>query len=128
MAATEHAVTIASRFDATVHACYVVDTNAVAHEAPELSRDALQDTLAEEGAAATAAVAERAREAGLNAVATRLDGVPEDAILDYADENGIDLLVMGTHGRSGLDRYLVGSVTERVIRRSDAPVVVVRES
>lgn len=126
-AATDHAVAIADRFDATLHACYVVDTDAVAHAAPELSLDDLRETLREEGAAATTAVTERATAAGVETTETLLDGVPEDAILDYVDEAGIDLLVMGTHGRQGLDRYLVGSVTERLVRRSDVPVVTVRD-
>jgi len=125
-AATEHAVTIADRFDATLHACYVVDVDAVAHAAPELSLDDLRETLREEGAAATAAVAERAAESGVETVETVREGIPEEAIREYADEAAIDLVVMGTHGRQGLDRYLVGSVTERLVRRSDVPVVTVR--
>jgi nucleotide-binding universal stress UspA family protein len=55
-----------------------------------------------------------------------LHGTPHERILDYADENDIDLIVMGTHGRSGLDRYLLGSVAEKVLRAADAPVLTVR--
>jgi len=54
-------------------------------------------------------------------------GKPYKAILDYAQTHAIDLIVMGTHGRSGLDRYLLGSVTEKVIRMSDVPVLTVRQ-
>ncbi|NBB99267.1 MAG: universal stress protein [Bacteroidetes bacterium] len=54
-------------------------------------------------------------------------GNPYEAILDYAQTHAIDLIVMGTHGRSGLDRYLLGSVTEKVIRMSDVPVLTVRQ-
>ncbi|MFW6434755.1 MAG: universal stress protein [Halovenus sp.] len=53
-------------------------------------------------------------------------GEPHQAILDYADD-GIDLIVMGTHGRTGLQRYLLGSVAEKVVRLFDVPVVTVRE-
>jgi nucleotide-binding universal stress UspA family protein len=53
-------------------------------------------------------------------------GNPYEVILDYADEHDIDLVVMGTHGRTGLDRYLLGSVTEKVVRTSDVPVLTVR--
>lgn len=52
------------------------------------------------------------------------DGVAE-VILDYADEVGADLIVMGTHGRTGIERAMLGSVTEKVVRRSPSPVLTV---
>jgi nucleotide-binding universal stress UspA family protein len=55
-------------------------------------------------------------------------GPPHRAILDYADENAIDLIVMGTHGRTGIERYLLGSVAEKVVRTSDVPVLTARFS
>lgn len=55
-------------------------------------------------------------------------GDPHQIILDYAAKHDIDTIVMGTHGRSGADRYLLGSVTEKVVRMSDVPVVTVRMS
>jgi len=125
-AATKHALTIADRFDATVHALYVVDTDGIAHEAPGLGLDALRGALRDEGEAATDAAAERAAERGVDATTAIAEGIAEDTIVAYADEEGIDLIVMGTHGRRGLDRYLVGSVTERVVRRTDVPTLVVR--
>ena len=54
-------------------------------------------------------------------------GNPHEVILDYADENDIEMIVMGTHGRTGVDRYLIGSVTEKVVRLAEVPVVSVRE-
>lgn len=125
-AATEHALTIADRFDATVHALYVVDTDGIAHEAPGLGLDALRDALREEGEAATASVEERAEERGVDVTVAVVEGLAEDTIVHYADDHDIDLIVMGTHGRRGLDRYLVGSVTERVVRATDVPTLVVR--
>jgi len=125
-AATDHALTVADRFDATVHALYVVDVDGIAHEAPGLGLDALRDALRTEGKAATDAVVERAEDRGVDVRESVVDGVAEDAIVDYADAEGIDLIVMGTHGRRGLDRYLVGSVTERVVRRTEVPTLVVR--
>jgi len=125
-AATEHALSIADRFDATVHALYVVDTDGIAHEAPGLGLDALRDALEAEGEEATTAVVERATARGVDVTQSVVEGLAEDAIVDYAESEGIDLIVMGTHGRRGLDRYLVGSVTERVVRRTDVPTLVVR--
>lgn len=54
-------------------------------------------------------------------------GPPYKAILDYVESHDIDLILMGTHGRTGLDRYLLGSVTEKVVRMSDVPVMTVRQ-
>jgi nucleotide-binding universal stress UspA family protein len=51
---------------------------------------------------------------------------PADTIADYAKAQKIDLIVMGTHGRSGLERLLVGSVAEHVIRTAPCPVLTVR--
>jgi nucleotide-binding universal stress UspA family protein len=55
-----------------------------------------------------------------------LHGVPFVEIVRYARTNAIDLIVMGTHGRSGLTHVLIGSVAERVVRKATCPVLVVR--
>lgn len=53
-------------------------------------------------------------------------GYAPSVILDYQDEHDMDLIVLSTHGRSGLERLLLGSVTERVVRRASAPVFIVK--
>ena len=53
-------------------------------------------------------------------------GDPLDVILRYATEHGVDLIVIGTHGRTGLAHVLLGSVAERVVRTSPCPVLTVR--
>lgn len=53
-------------------------------------------------------------------------GNPSSEIIDYAEQNGIDLIVIPSHGRSGISRFLLGSVAERVIRFAPCPVLVVR--
>jgi nucleotide-binding universal stress UspA family protein len=53
-------------------------------------------------------------------------GEPAAEILSFAKANGIDLLVLGTHGRTGLEHALMGSIAERVVRRSHCPVLTVR--
>jgi nucleotide-binding universal stress UspA family protein len=47
------------------------------------------------------------------------------AICDYADRNGVDLIVIGTHGRTGMPRLLIGSVAEKVVRHANCPILVV---
>ena len=53
-------------------------------------------------------------------------GQPARTIVDYADDNDIDEIVIGSHGRQGISRVLLGSVAENVVRRADVPVTVVR--
>lgn len=53
-------------------------------------------------------------------------GEPAAEILSYARESGVDLLVLGTHGRTGLEHALMGSVAERVVRKAHCPVLTVR--
>ena len=52
-------------------------------------------------------------------------GDPSDAILNYNREHAIDMVIMGTHGRKGLDRVIFGSVAERVIKHAHIPVLVI---
>ncbi|MFU8868047.1 universal stress protein [Natronococcus sp.] len=55
-----------------------------------------------------------------------LAGKPDDRIVEYAEDEGCDVIVVGSHGREGISRVLLGSVAENVVRRSPMPVVVVR--
>jgi nucleotide-binding universal stress UspA family protein len=53
------------------------------------------------------------------------EGDSGDAILDAAKESGVDIIVMGTHGRRGLDKILMGSVAEKVLRHSNVPLFII---
>ena len=53
-------------------------------------------------------------------------GHPADAIVDFATEHHIDLVVMGTHGRTGVARLVMGSIAEAVVRRAECPVLTVK--
>lgn len=52
-------------------------------------------------------------------------GIPEDIIHEFVEENDIDLIVMATHGRTGLNRFMLGSVAEKTIRQSSIPTLIV---
>jgi len=54
------------------------------------------------------------------------DHAPAKAICEYAEEHGVDLIVVGSHGRGGMERWLIGSVAERVVRHATMNVYVVR--
>ncbi len=72
------------------------------------------------------AVQQLAKREGINARGLVLSGPPYSAIVDMAKKQGAGLIVMGSHGRSGIDRFLMGSVTERVLNLSSCPVLVVK--
>jgi nucleotide-binding universal stress UspA family protein len=63
---------------------------------------------------------------GINVESVLLEGYPADELIRYAEENKMDLIVMGTLGKTGLDRLLLGSVAGNVVRHSKVPVMVVR--
>ena len=122
MAAAVHAVDVAAEADATIHVVHVVSSTI----ADDLAGTV--DPLEERGRRALEAVVDVARESNVASVeASLLTGVPHRAISEYAATQDVDLVVMGTHGRSGVSRHFLGSVTERVARRVDVPVVAVSE-
>jgi nucleotide-binding universal stress UspA family protein len=62
---------------------------------------------------------------GISAQAVVLEGRAAETILDYAEKNNIELILMSTHGRSGISRWTFGSVADKVVRHSPVPVLVV---
>jgi len=122
-AALAEAIALATAFDATVHSLYVADTSAAQ---PETGYVDIVESFERIGEETTADAVDRVEGAGVEAVSAVRTGLPHRTILDYAEEVDADLIVMGTHGRTGLERYLLGSVTEKVVRTADAPVLTVR--
>jgi len=127
-AATEHAIGLASAFDATVHALYVIDLPG-SLRAPSVRDDevTMRREYREYGEAVTQEVAETAAEAGVDSVGVLRSGSVHEEILDYAEEEGMDLVVMGTAYEGKFDALLGGTV-ERVVRTSTVPVTSLRLS
>jgi len=123
-AAVSHAVDLAAQVDGRLHALYVVDTTV--YPSLDAGVETVLSALREEGETALDEVTRAAEAAGVPVVSELVSGTPHSDIIEYAAENDVDLIVMGTHGRTGLDRYLLGSVTERIVRRSPIPVLTVR--
>jgi nucleotide-binding universal stress UspA family protein len=125
-AAARQALGLAETYGATVHALYVVDTDT---SWVTVSKSDVEDSLRDLGeSAGTQALASFERLAGAYevAVVTEMDeGSVDDVILGYADDHGVDLIVMGTHGREGVVRRVVGSVAGRVVRGATVPVMTV---
>jgi len=125
-AALDHALDLASTYGARLHALYVVDVNAYA--TVETGGDMVLQALEREGETAVDKVREAAADAGVEVTTTVETGNPYREILGYIEDEDVGLVVMGTHGRRGLERFLLGSVTERVVRSADVPVLTVRET
>jgi nucleotide-binding universal stress UspA family protein len=64
---------------------------------------------------------------GINVEPVLLEGNPSDELIRYAEEEKMDIVIMGTLGKTGLDRMLLGSVAGNLVRHSKVPVMVVRE-
>jgi nucleotide-binding universal stress UspA family protein len=126
--AVAHAVAVAEAFDATVHVLSVADTrNRFESPTSGLAGDAW--IAAERDRAQEAADAVVAELPGTLDTETAVrEGVPASEIVAYVEEAGIDVVTMATHGRTGLSRYLIGSVTEKVVRTSPVPVLTVDSS
>lgn len=124
--AVENALEIAERFDSTIHALFVVD--AATTFPADFNMDRLIDKYEEEGENAVEDIAGKSDARGVDVVTAVREGDPFEVINRYAETNDIDMVVMGTHGRSGVDRLVMGSVAERVVRTSEVPVLTVRMS
>jgi nucleotide-binding universal stress UspA family protein len=124
--AADHAGTVAERFDATVHVLSIADTrNRFESPSSGLSAE-VWDEAEHERAAAAVEDAVAALPDDVTVETHVAEGVPKTEILDAIERLPIDLVVMGTHGRTGIDHYLIGSVAEKVVRRSPVPVMTVR--
>lgn len=123
-AAVGPAAEIAATCGARLHAVSVVDARAMA---TGIRPDLVLDELRARAREAVDDVVQTAGQRGVEHTRTDVQkGVPYRSLQSYIDEFGIDLVVMGTHGRRGIDRYLLGSVAERLVRTAPAPVMTVR--
>lgn len=122
--ALETGLGVAKLMDATVTGLYVLDDSAYAAFPGDVEWDTIKDMLAEEAQRALGELEDACEGHGIDCSIQTREGHPAQQILDASEDH--DLLVMGTHGRSGLEHLLLGSVTEKVIRHADCPVLVIR--
>ncbi len=123
--ALAYAFDLARAHDATVRVLYVVNVTGYGGLPMETAWEGVSDALYAEGRAAVER-AESLAPADIEIETSVLEGSPSRTIVEQAASENCDLVVMGTHGRGGIDRLLLGSVTERVVRRAIVPVLTVR--
>jgi nucleotide-binding universal stress UspA family protein len=120
-------IKFASQYSAKVYAVYVI--NLTTYDAILIDEAwATEECVACEktGHRAISSVEEKAKFAGLEAESIILKGDPAEIILDFADEHNVDMIVVGSLGKSGIERFALGSVSEKVVRHAKVPVLVVR--
>jgi nucleotide-binding universal stress UspA family protein len=130
--AFRYALRLANRFGASVELVHVVD-NPIASGTwtaevyvPNLPE--ILDSLLREAEKRLAALKSAAAGDRVSVESHVLTGQPAHTIVEHARTGGFDLVVMGTHGRTGFSHLFVGSVAERVVRRASCPVLTVRDT
>ncbi|VVB72228.1 Universal stress protein [uncultured archaeon] len=129
--AAKAGIDIARRSAGSVTVVYVMDIFRLAYLPGYTTLPGIKEQLLElmkkEGKEATDFAAELAMKAGVPCNKIVAEGSPSEELLKISRESGMDLLVMGSVGRTGLDRFLLGSVAEKVVRNSTVPVLLIRE-
>lgn len=122
--ALDEGLRIARACGSTVYAVYVIDMSAFSSTSGELPLGDTYRMLQEEGSQALSRVKVLAGDVAVEM--SILEGTPAPEIVKLAHEKKVDLLVIGSHGKKGLERLLLGSVAESVIRSAQCKVLVVK--
>ncbi|SFS11846.1 Nucleotide-binding universal stress protein, UspA family [Halomicrobium zhouii] len=122
-AALHHAAEIAHWSDATIHVLFVADTT---RDSVTVVENQAVDVLVQKGEAVVEDAEKTLHTLGSDSESDVVQGNPAPMIVEYAERYDHDLIVLPTHGRKGVSRYLLGSVTEKVVRLASVPVLTVR--
>lgn len=121
-AAVEEAINYAKSYDGSLYIVNAIDVT----EEFETNAPGLLDKMIEKSKILVEKIKDKALQAGVNAETFIRQGEPHAVITDFASQLKADTIVMGSHGRTGLSKILMGSTTERVIGYAGCPVLVVR--
>lgn len=131
--AADKGIELARLSGGMVYAVFVVSTASLSMDGDYFSSmgvnpywELIYDSLKNQGQKALDYVKDLGKMKGINVESVLLEGHPADELIQYAEENKMDIIVMGTLGRTGLDRLLLGSVAGNLVRHSKVPVMVVR--
>lgn len=126
--AVDTAIKISKMSEAKLYAVYVISYEGISTAYPKEAgwEKAALDYFRIEGKEATAYAENSGRTENVEVESIILDGNPAREIVDFAEKNDIDLIVMGTLGKTGLNRFLLGSVAENVVKNSKKAVLIVK--
>jgi nucleotide-binding universal stress UspA family protein len=123
--AAEVGIELARFSGGAITVVYVADTGRLSHLPEDMALASIRDLLIKEGEEATGYIEEMAKRAGVTASKKVVEGNPGEELVRFADEAGVSAIVIGSCGRSGLEKFLLGSVAEKVVRTSTVPVITV---
>lgn len=130
LSAASYAVDLASQYDAKIHLLYVLEKTPpiLTIRTLDLSEEKIIKSIEDDAKRLMEETLEKIKKTGNNKI--KIDGIIKKGIdyqeiTKYADDNNIDLIVIATHGNTGLLHTLIGSVAEKVIRHSKKPVLVI---
>ena len=124
--AAEYGVDIAKMLSAQIVVVYVIDQVVIDQISKATERDSVERELKENGQRYVNYVLSLAQKEGVKSSSLLVKGTPYEQIVHLARELSIDLIVMGTYGRRGTERVLIGSVAQRVIEYAPCPVLVIK--
>lgn len=125
--AASHAINLSKMTGAEIHALYVISTGySVTTRSVKGWTDEFEEGLAKRGRIAICYIEQLGKEAGIIVKPVLIKGIPAEEILTYAEKNDMDLIVMGTKGLTGIEKLLLGSVAENVLRHSKVPVMIIQ--
>ncbi len=124
--AAEFAIRLAKKFNAEIISVYVIDRLIIDEVSKVHEKQELEEEIRKKAERSLNYVVKSAEIEGLKATSVLLEGTPYDQIIRQAETLKADIIVMGTTGRRGMERILIGSVAERVIEYAPCPVLVVK--
>jgi len=125
--AVEYAGNLAQKLSAKVHVLFVCETNYAGLWYYHILDEAVSKKIEQKGKAVAEETAQLLRDSGVDQVQVHIEeGHPGEVITDSADRLRADLIVMGTHGRRGLERSLMGSVAREVANTTNVPLLLVK--
>ena len=126
MRAAEFAIKIAKHFESEIVAIYVIDRVILEEIAKIHERQGLEDEIKRKAERCLNYIVKSAEKKGLKARSILVEGQPHDQIVRHAESLKADMIIMGSKGRRGMNRILIGSVAERVIEYAPCPVLVIK--
>lgn len=125
--AADSGIEIARLSEAKVYVAYVIDTSSYASIPMDMKwEETMYEQFDRLGHEALTHVENAAKNAGVEVESVLLKGHPAEELTEFAEKEGIGLIVLGSHGKSGIERFLLGSVSEKVVRNSNISVLLIR--